>query len=224
MVETHSALRITVSTFGVLAGLAGIEHGIGEVLQGSKAPAGLTIESWPDAASFRVLDGEPAMTIVPNLLATGILAILVSLVFVVWATRFVEREHGGLILMLLSVVWLLVGGGFGPPLLGIILGLTATRMNASPARRHAPQPAGTRSFPANLWPWCFGASLAAWLLLFPGVVIMAYLTGADETSTLFGTFVAVLMLTAFGSLLLTIVAGLAHDNERQAETRQLPVM
>jgi hypothetical protein len=33
------------STFGVLAGLAGIEHGIGETLQGNVAPDGMMIFS-----------------------------------------------------------------------------------------------------------------------------------------------------------------------------------
>ena len=42
-----SATRITVSTFGAMAGLAGIEHGIGEILQGGAAPEGVMILSWP---------------------------------------------------------------------------------------------------------------------------------------------------------------------------------
>ena len=68
-----------VATLGTLAGLAGVEHGIGEILQGNVAPEGLAIIAWPGSELFRVLGGEPAMTIVPSLLVTGILAILVSL-------------------------------------------------------------------------------------------------------------------------------------------------
>jgi hypothetical protein len=34
-----------------------------------------------------------------------------------------QRPGGGLVLILLSVVLLLVGGGLGPPLLGMILGV-----------------------------------------------------------------------------------------------------
>lgn len=73
--------------------------------------------------------GEPAMTIVPSILVTGILAILFSLIFLVWATMFVQRKNGGLVLILLSIVMLLVGGGFGPPILGIIIGAAGTRIN-----------------------------------------------------------------------------------------------
>jgi hypothetical protein len=107
-----NATRVTVSTFGTLAGLAGIEDGIGEVLQGNSTPEAFVILSWPGSEAFRILAGEPAMTIVPNLLATGIVAIAVSLVFLVWVTVFVQRRHGGLILVLLSVAMLLLGWGF----------------------------------------------------------------------------------------------------------------
>ena len=72
-----NATRVTVSTFGTLTGLAGIEHGIGEVLQGNSTPKAFVILSWPGSEAFRILAGEPAMTIVPNLLATGIVAIAI---------------------------------------------------------------------------------------------------------------------------------------------------
>ena len=50
----RNATRATVSTLGVIMGLGGIEHGIGEILQGNIAPKGLAILSWPDSPfSFR---------------------------------------------------------------------------------------------------------------------------------------------------------------------------
>ncbi len=131
----NNATRATVTTFGVIAALAGFEHGVGEIMQGNRAPAGIMIESWPDLAFFEIVSGEPAMTIVPNLLLTGILAISVSLIICVWAIRFVQRSYGGLILILLSIILLLVGGGFGPPLLGIILGIAALGINARTVTR-----------------------------------------------------------------------------------------
>ena len=75
-------MRITVPTFGALAGLAGVEHGIGEVLQGNTAPERVIILSWPEW--FTILAGEPAMTLVPSLFMAGILAIPVSLIFLAW--------------------------------------------------------------------------------------------------------------------------------------------
>jgi hypothetical protein len=125
-----TATRATVATFGTIAALTGIEHGVGEIVQGNRTPAGILIESWPDSALFEIVGGEPAMTIVPNLLLTGILTISVSLIVFMWTTKFVQRTHGGLILMLLLIILLLVGDGFGPPLLGSILGVAALGINA----------------------------------------------------------------------------------------------
>ena len=63
------------------------------------------------------------MTLIPNFLITGILAVVVSLVVMAWAAMFVQRKNGGLTLMLLSILLLLVGGGFIPPLFGVIAGV-----------------------------------------------------------------------------------------------------
>ena len=77
-----NATKVTISTFGVLAGVAGLEHGIGEILQGTIPPDGIVIESWPGSAFFRIVAGEPAMTIIPSLLVSGLLTILVSPIFI----------------------------------------------------------------------------------------------------------------------------------------------
>jgi hypothetical protein len=132
------ATRVVVGALGALVGLAGVEHGVGEVLQGPGRPEGLVIESWPDAAAFEVLSGEPAMTVVPDLQVTGVLAILVGLTVAVWSIWFVGRRRGGLVLIGLSVLLLLVGGGLFPPLMGIALGAVASRMGRDAARPPRP--------------------------------------------------------------------------------------
>lgn len=73
------ATRTVVATFGVLAALAGIEHGVGEIAEGSGAPPGVVFRSWPDTAGFTVLDGEPAMTLVPACWPPGSWAIAAAL-------------------------------------------------------------------------------------------------------------------------------------------------
>ncbi len=79
-----SATRAFASTFGAIMALAGIEHGIGEVLQGNTTPSGVMIQSWPNSAFFRSVAGEPAMTVIPNLLVrTFVLCIRTSPVAVI---------------------------------------------------------------------------------------------------------------------------------------------
>lgn len=212
-----NATRVTASTFGALAAMAGIEHGIGELWQGNVTPGALIIESWAGSDLFRILAGEPALTIVPNLLVSGILTILFSLTLLVWAIWFVQRKHAGLVLIGLSLILLLVGGGFGPPLLGILVGTTATRICA-PLPWWRAHLAG-RHLLATLWPWLFAAAVVAWLSIFPGTVLVDYFFGLEGQELL----VYLTILAAFVFLFLTIVSAFAYDL-RQRESPQLPAL
>lgn len=209
----RSATRAVTVAFGSLAALAGMEHGVGEILQGSVHPAGLMIQSWPDSPFFRIEAGEPAMTIVPNLLASGVLTILVSLVFLVWAVGLAERKHSGLVLMALSVALSLIGGGFGPPLLGIIVGLTAARIGAPLTWWPARLPPAIRRLLAASWAWAFAACAGAWLALVPGLPIASYTLGVEDPA-----LVMVLIFSALGLLALTVVSALARDAEQHTVT------
>jgi hypothetical protein len=207
-----NANRIFSSTFGAIWALAGIEHGIGEVLQGSLAPSGVMFPSWPDSAFFRSLGGEPAMTVIPNLLITGILAILFSLALLVWAILFVQRKNGGLVMILLSVAMLLAGGGIFPPILGILVGVVATRIHA-PASSKTPRFDGFRRFLAKLWPWSFTACIIAWLSMFPGLAFIGYFFGVKNPM-----IILAILLIALGTLILTVFSGFAYDIQMQAGT------
>ena len=54
------------------------------------------------------------MTSLLAVLATDVLTLLTSGAVVVWAALFVQKEHGGWVLILLSIAMFLVGGGIGP--------------------------------------------------------------------------------------------------------------
>ncbi len=203
----RSATQVTVSTFGAIMALAGIEHGIGEVLQGNLAPSGIMFPSWPGSAFFRSVAGEPAMTIIPNLLVTGILAVIFSLMYLVWATRFVQRKHAGLVMILLSMAMLLVGGGIFPPVLAMMIGALATRVNAPLTWWRTHLSIGLRQFCGKVWSWSFGVCLIAWLCLFPGINILGYFFNVDDSNLTF-----LVIFFALGSLLLTCLTGLARDS------------
>ena len=116
-----SKTRAAASIIGIFAGLGGgVLHGVGEILQGNIAPSGIMIEAWP---GLTALSGEPAMTIVPSFLVTGVLAIIFGLIVAIWAAAFVQKKNGGLFLILLSIIMLLVGGGLIPPIFGVIAGI-----------------------------------------------------------------------------------------------------
>jgi hypothetical protein len=118
--------RITASILGIFAGLGGgVFHGIGEILQGSVAPTEIMIQAYP---AMQATAGEPALTIVPNFLYTGILSIIIGVLVTIWAVLYIRKKNGGLILILLSIIMLLLGGGIIPPIIGVIGGIIGTQI------------------------------------------------------------------------------------------------
>jgi hypothetical protein len=200
------ATRLVASTFGVLAGLGGIRHGIGEILQGNLAPGGIVIESWTEGPIATNMGGEPGMTVVPNLLVTGLLALVVSSAVVVWAALFVQRQNGGWILVLLSIAMLLVGGGFGPPLIGVLAGVAGTQINAPPRAWLTQFPLSVNVFFSELWPWVFGIAVVNGVFLFVGSIFLVYAFGVNNADLFLNSF----YLAALSVPLATLPAG-EHD-------------
>ena len=203
-----TALARTVAALGAVIALAGIEHGIGELAQGSVAPPGTVNQSWPESEAFRVLSGEPALTVVPNMLATGALAIVSSACVLVWAACFAHRPGGGVVLMLLSLAMLFVGGGIGPPLIGVLLGAAATRIGRPLSWWRARLRDPARRWLAAGWAPLLAADITAWLSLLLSVAVVGQVFGAG---TLPEWLIYALMAAAFVLLPLTLVAAVARD-------------
>lgn len=199
----REAARITAAAFGIFAGFGGLEHGYFEILQGNVRPESIIIASMgaPCVPEEIWNACEPAMTIIPNFLVTGILAIVLGLVTMVWAGAFVQRQQGGAILALLSFGLLLFGGGIFPPMFGIIGGLLGSRIN-TPLRR---QPGPVWAMLAKMWPW---AIVVYFVFLF-GQFVIGYFF--NEFLMENGVLWAVLFL---GLLVVSILSGYGHDVQK----------
>ena len=127
--KKFTATRWIVTIYGLLVGLAGIEHGIFEILQGDVPTTDLMIDAIGDANKFWSGSSERALTIIPNFLLTGILAAIFGIIVVVWASFFVERKYGASILFLLTITLFLVGGGFAPIFVSILAVAAATKIS-----------------------------------------------------------------------------------------------
>jgi len=198
-----SARYVFVAVMGAWMGLAGVEHGVGEILQGNIAVEGIMIRSWPNAAFFQNLGGEPAMTILPNMLWTGILAVVFSLLFIGWAIFFAPRKHGGLVLILLAIPMLLFGGGIFPPLLGALVGAAATRLRTPTSPRPV---SGLGRFFGQKWGWIFTACCVAWLALLPGVAALGFFFGMQDERV-----ILVVIAVAFALLPLAYWSSVQRD-------------
>jgi hypothetical protein len=199
-----NAMRITASALGLYAGLLGIEHGSFEVFQGNVAPNSLMINAvgppcQPDAVWHACF---PAVTFIPNFLATGIAAIIMGLSVSIWATGFVHRKHGGLILILLSILMVPVGGGFVPMFIGVLAGVAGTRIDRPPKRRW--EKTGKLScLLAKLWPW----ALSLLVIWFPGSWILGRFFGQAMLDL--GIFL--FLLFDVGLPFFIVIASFAHN-------------
>lgn len=95
---------------------------------------------------------------IPSLLGTGIAAMILAAATLAWATAFVHRPHGGLVL-LLAVALFLASGGFTTFRFGLLAGIAGTQAGAplTGRTRVGPRLSGLL---ARLWPWLLVASLA----------------------------------------------------------------
>ncbi len=211
--NSTGATRAIASTFGILVGLAGIEHGYFEVLQGNARPDSLLITAIGPGQRFWEYGSETALTVLPTFLAAGVLAMAIGLLVTIWAAAFVDSKYGAGILLLLSVALFLVGGGFAPIFLTILAGATATRIGKPLIWWRAHLPAGIRGFLARLWPW----SLVAFVLVFVVAVEIA-IFGYPLVSFLgVETTFAVQSASAYvmlGLMLLCVPIGFAYDIQR----------
>jgi hypothetical protein len=200
----RKATRITATVLGLTAGGAGIEHGIFEILQGNTRPESLMIASigLPCVPELTWNACEPAMTIIPNFLITGILAVLFGVLVLVWSAFFVQKRHGGLVLILLCIPLLLFGGGLFPPFIGTIAGALGTRINKPLNLEGSRLSGGLLRILALLWPW----SLALYVVWVLGQWVIGHFF--NDWLLANGYIIIIMVL---GSLVLAVITTYARD-------------
>ena len=76
----NNALRIIISSVGILIGVVVIINlGLFEIQQGNTAASGLIIQSVKEGNILGAPAGEEVLTIIPNLLISGICTVTISL-------------------------------------------------------------------------------------------------------------------------------------------------
>ena len=199
--------RVVVAAFGILCGLTGIIAGYFEIRQGSITPGGFVISTIGSGYSMADDFTYFAVTIIPNLFLTGVLAIAVSSMVILWSVWFVHRRNGVVVLLGLSVAQMLVGGGWVIDL-ALMTCIMATRIGKPLNwwRKHLPTRLRlllVRLFPASLVGYAL-VSLSMLALTVLGVNDAAYLKPM-------GMLAAVMFIP----MLVMIPGGLAHDVQRQ---------
>jgi hypothetical protein len=209
----NRATRTTSGIIGVYAGLLGAVHGVYEILQGNAAPTRYLINAIGPPCQVELASHAcfPALTLLPNFLISGILSVIIGLVIIFRSLAFVERDNGGLILILLSLLLLPIGGGFLPPLYGIIAGAAGTKIHSSFSWWLINIPTGITRNLGALWPWALTVYFA-WALL---ELLLGYLFN----DIMMQVSAPILSLTLL-LLLLSVFAALAHDVMRRSSHQE----
>lgn len=109
----NEATRIITVVLGITFAIGGLHHGFFEALQGNTRTESFVIQSIGPSQLMWEHGTDEAVTIIPNFLATGIAAMVVSLLIIFWCVRFMHLRHGPLGFLLLFFLLTLVGGGIG---------------------------------------------------------------------------------------------------------------
>lgn len=197
----RSAWLIAV-LFGTLAAMGGMLHGVGEVQQGGVQVEQIIIESWVTGPLAEHMGGDPGMTLLPTMRLTGIVCLVSSTLLLIWSLFFMRRRFAGLIQFLLTIAMLLFGGGFGPPLAGVLASIAAFGIRSRYALWERLLSAGTIRFLARSWPIVFGITAANGLFLYVGHMVLVFIFGFTHPEpfvvSTFIVLVTVPLATFFG--------------------------
>ncbi len=212
-VQNLNATRIIATTIGVFFGLfSAVNHGFFEILQGNKPTDGFVINAIGEAQRFWPEGTEPAFTIIPNFMITGILSMIVGLAIVIWSIWFLPGKHGRTVFLGLFILSFLVGGGIGQAFFFIPAWAFATRLDK-------PLTWWKKVLPRSIWPllsklWIVVLVLATIAMLIGlEMAIFGYFPSITDPETLQNTN----MLFVFGSAILFVIsfiAGFGHELKR----------
>lgn len=208
----------TATVFGVLAGIGGVTHGVGEVLQGNVAVEGIAIDSWTTGPIARNMGGEPGITVMPTALWAGVVTLVFSLAVVAWSLAGVRRNRGGTVLILLSAGMLLAGGGVGPPVIGMLAGVIGRWSGGRQPKWIGRRSTRTRSVLAKAWPPVFALAVLNAVFLVVGSTILVYTIDLNRPGLFEASFyLSVLML------LFLVVTAPAYDAQKLEVTKKAAV-
>lgn len=207
----NRATRTIVSTIGVMLAIAGLDHGIFEILQGNAPTAGPIIQAIGDNRQMWFYGTEEALTVLPTFLLTGIAAVTVSLAILVWSLGFVHTKHGAAVLGLLFVLLFLTGGGIAAQVLfAPFVWAAATRIRKPLTWWRRVLPEAVRPTLGRLWPLTLTLGSASFLIgLF--IAITGNVPGQTDPEVILSICWAFIFGGGLGLYLLTFIFGFASD-------------
>ncbi len=223
----NRAIRILTSTLGVICGISGLEHGFFETLQGNITPVFHQIGSRSviyaigEANQFWKYGTEPAYTIIPSYLITGILAMIVSLFVIIWSAGFLQKKYGWIIFIILSIIQYFVGGGAAQIGLAIFMGLAAIFINAPLSWLRAILPSRLLRILGVPWAWLFIVMVIVFCQSMV-TAVFGFLYGIHDPEVI-NQFLFGVLYAMIGLMPLAILSAFAKDSQQEATATSVPV-
>ncbi len=189
-----------------------MNHGFFEALQGNTPTRGLIVQAIGEQNRMWIYGTEEAFTLIPNFLISGIAAMTVGVLIIVWSLKFVHKKHGSLIFLLLFILLFLVGGGIAQVLFFTLAWAVSTRINKPVVWLRSAFPEGVRAALEPLWLWLLIAfTLLALIAL--EIAVSGYVPGLHDPKLALHICWSLLGI-GLGLLLLAFVSGFVHDVDR----------
>ncbi len=151
-----------VAILGTVIGVSGAIHGVHSMLKGDTPTGGMLL---PSIGAF---------TVIQNYLVTGIFALGLGMVVVVWSIGFIDRNYGPVVFVALSVALFLVGGGIAEVAFILLAALLSTRIHHPLGRWQRAARSRFGLALSRLWPYAIALAFSVfligysiWLLVLP---------------------------------------------------------
>jgi hypothetical protein len=213
----RSATRATVTTVGVLFGIAGFNHGFFEFLQGNTPTGGLVIQAIGEAQRFWNLGTEEAFTVLPTFQIAGLISMALAVTIVAWSLFFIGTRPGPAVFLVLFSLLFLSGGGIGQLAFFLPAWAFSTRMGRPLAwwgKLLAPR---ARACLSGLWPVMLALS-SALALAGLEIAIFGLVPGISDAELVQNTALLLMLASAVGYVV-TFIAGFGRDLKRGAMHR-----
>ncbi len=193
--DKPNAVRITVTVIGVLFGIAGINHGLFEILQGNEPTGGLIIQAIGEGQRFYAEGTEEAFTLIPNFLASGIAAVAIGIIIIFWSVFFIGEKHGRAVFLSLFILLFLTGGGIGQIAFFLPAWAFAKGMEGQLPYWEKVLSRKTRRILALLWPFLLAACVL-FLLIGLEMAIFGLFPGLEDPSAISNTAFLFVLVSA----------------------------
>ena len=212
----NRATRLTTSIFGVALTVGAFQHGFFEFLQGNTATNGILIQAIGEQQRYWIHGTEEAITVVPNFLFTGLLAMAISVFAAIWSVKYINTRHGTTVFLSTFIVLTLVGGGLAHIVFFLPIWGYSTRIDKRLGFWTKLFPKKVRRKLGRIWP--FSAALVAILFIVAlEISIFGYVPGVDNPELILAICWGLLGL-AWVLVQASYISGFAHDIEDR-ETR-----